>query len=635
MIWKKIPVLALFIELAMYLYASPVVTNVVARPLGRQADKVNVSFDVMTDKPEDVVTVQLQALDVSRGRKINVKNVASDSYHDAASGFVMGPGAGNIIWNVASDAGGVALSNIQVTVKATLGAPYMVVDLANGGVSYLREVPADGWKWTHATTNLVMRKIGAGKDPLGRYTLTHDYYIGIYELTYHQFCRLCIGDNDPAKYSSSDAVFNGGSSENYGGIRAIACVPTTTWRNSYNHTYYGFDNGGRIKDKAATNKGGVNGAWGMPTEAQWEYACRAGSASRYSVGNTTNDLASIALYGGMSDQERSRNVGTKSPNAWGLYDMLGNVDEMTSDRKENVLSGEDPQCPITVVQAYRLYCGGTLNTAEPTPASRRSFNSWREFYCDPTESTNSGYVWRNLLAGYRMSLLIADNNVCTSSVMMDFVDPPVIFPSGKTVITSTQTVTMSCATEGATIYYTRDGSEPTTNSTVYSKFKIKEKTTIKAFAYKDGVYSKVVTAEYALGQCADPVIKPAGGTILSPCYFYHSGQLVQIDKNGEEGTLRYTLDGSVPTTLSMEYEGPFKVDDSVVVKAKVFCDSYFDSAVVISQLKRSWERTATPTVMAPSSFSGSKTKMELLQIVENGGLTTAVFYVCGSVSAWC
>ncbi len=592
-------VLTFFVTVMQQLSAAPIVTNVVARPLGRSADKVDVSFEVLTDKADDMVTVQLQATDVSTGKKIKVMNVTSDSYHDVASGFVMGPGPGSIVWDVSSDVHGVALSNVKVTVKATLGGPYMVVDLDKGGVQFLRDVPEGGWTWTHATTNLVMRKIGAGEDPLGRYSLTKDYYIGIYELSYHQFCRLCVG-KDPRSFSSLDAQWNRNSTsyEGYDNIRAIAHVPTRDFKDRYEHTFHGFKNGGTIKDKASISKGGLDGTWGMPTEAQWEFACRAGSATRYAVGETTNQLESIALYG-MSQQECSRNVGTRLPNCWGLYDMLGNVDEMTSDGKGNDLSGDDPENPITGDYQDRLCCGGTLNSAGPTPSERR-------YYQDRFNSFSFAYYPSLVLAGYRMGLSIATNNVSIASAMMAQVKAPVVSPGGRTVVDGTLTVTMSCATEGAIIYYTRDGSEPTTNSVMYSKFKIKDKTTVKAFAYKDGVYSDVVTAEYALGQCVDPVITPMTGT------FHHSGQVVRIDQNGEEGTLRYTLDGSDPTVASKVYTGPFTVDDSVVVKAKVFSDSYFDSVVVTSRLERSWERVPMPVVRAASSFTGSVTKVELM-----------------------
>ena len=68
----------------------------------------------------------------------------------------------------------------------------------------------------------------------------------------------------------------------------------------------------------------------LPTEAEWEYACRAGSTSTFGVGSDSAKLKEIAWYEETADSETNA-VGNKKPNAWGLYDMLGNVREWVSD----------------------------------------------------------------------------------------------------------------------------------------------------------------------------------------------------------------------------------------------------------------------------------------------------------------
>lgn len=68
----------------------------------------------------------------------------------------------------------------------------------------------------------------------------------------------------------------------------------------------------------------------LPTEAQWEYACRAGTYSRYCSGSTEADLGRGAWYSGNSEG-KAHPVGQKQPNAWGLYDMHGNVWEYCID----------------------------------------------------------------------------------------------------------------------------------------------------------------------------------------------------------------------------------------------------------------------------------------------------------------
>ncbi len=71
-------------------------------------------------------------------------------------------------------------------------------------------------------------------------------------------------------------------------------------------------------------------SFSLPTEAQWEYACRAGSQSMYYNGNDPNRLAEVAWYGDNSDGH-PHPVGEKQPNKWNLYDMLGNVYEWCHD----------------------------------------------------------------------------------------------------------------------------------------------------------------------------------------------------------------------------------------------------------------------------------------------------------------
>lgn len=87
--------------------------------------------------------------------------------------------------------------------------------------------------------------------------------------------------------------------------------------------------------------------YALPTEAQWEYACRAGTRSKYSFGESEGQLIHYAWYDANLNNERyAHEVGKKRANPWGLLDMHGNVWEWCSDWYDNkLIGGEDPVGP--------------------------------------------------------------------------------------------------------------------------------------------------------------------------------------------------------------------------------------------------------------------------------------------------
>ena len=113
----------------------------------------------------------------------------------------------------------------------------------------------------------------------------------------------------------------------------------------------------------------------LPTEAEWEYACRAGTATLFSSGDTEADLTRVGWYRGNSGG-KTHPVAQKEPNAWGLYDMHGNVYEFCYDGYDEAMNHSS--YPAVAVQDpinfesfnYRMMRGGGWFS---DPASCRSF----------------------------------------------------------------------------------------------------------------------------------------------------------------------------------------------------------------------------------------------------------------------
>ena len=107
----------------------------------------------------------------------------------------------------------------------------------------------------------------------------------------------------------------------------------------------------------------------LPTEAEWEYACKAGSTTAYYYGNDPKKLGEYAWYKANS-KNKFQKIGQKKPNAWGLYDMLGNVSEWTLDHYQEdrlkKLTGnpKDPRVAVNPVKYPKVLKGGGYTDEE-------------------------------------------------------------------------------------------------------------------------------------------------------------------------------------------------------------------------------------------------------------------------------
>ena len=109
----------------------------------------------------------------------------------------------------------------------------------------------------------------------------------------------------------------------------------------------------------------------LPTEAEWEYACRAGSTTMFSFGNDGSNLNEHAFFEENAPQH-ALEVGKKKPNPWGFCDMHGNVFEWCSDCFGTLAGGDDPAGPSS--GAYRVYRGGSWRDTPVICRSAHRFN---------------------------------------------------------------------------------------------------------------------------------------------------------------------------------------------------------------------------------------------------------------------
>jgi formylglycine-generating enzyme required for sulfatase activity len=153
-------------------------------------------------------------------------------------------------------------------------------------------------------------------------------------------------------------------------------MQTTPWSGAayskegddYAATYVSWDDAIRFSERFTAQErasGRLPAGWQytLPTEAQWEYACRTGTTTRFSFGNDESDLNTYGWCGGLvgngnaKDEHYAHKVAQRKANRWGLHDMHGNVCEWCRDWYQIELrGGTDPQGPAE--GSARVYRGG-------------------------------------------------------------------------------------------------------------------------------------------------------------------------------------------------------------------------------------------------------------------------------------
>ena len=193
--------------------------------------------------------------------------------------------------------------------------------------------------------------LGPGPDNFDVYhevALSNSYYIGVYEVTQEQYENV-TGKN-PSKFKA-----------------ARNPVETVSWEDAVLFCKTLSD---LPKEKAGER------TYRLPTEAEWEYACRATSTTDYSFGDDVESLAEYAWFKETSGG-KTHEVGEKKPNRWGLHDMFGNVFEWCEDWYANysAVAETDPQGPV-VGQKRVIRGGSNIHDSAACRSSSRGI-------CDP------------------------------------------------------------------------------------------------------------------------------------------------------------------------------------------------------------------------------------------------------------
>jgi formylglycine-generating enzyme required for sulfatase activity len=356
------------------------VTNVTVQQRYPWNGLVDIDYEVVCDDADADVYVMPTGYD----RDLNMAVPMVKLSGDGASGPVK-PGKHRMTWDMGNDRRDFHSSDFSVQMRAFTGTQqYLVVDMSGGKtgtwtVSGLDAVPEGGWTDEYKTKKMVLRLImpgtftmGSPEDELGRdggeiqheVTLTRPYFIGVFEVTGGQYYYVTSSGS-----SSTDPT-----SRSYNDIRGTSAG--ANWPASSAVDASSFL--GIMREKTGLS-------FDLPTEAQWEYACRAGTTTALNSGKniTATDacpnVAEVARYyynGGSAGYSAFAYVGSYRPNAWGLYDMHGNIWEWCLDRTGNYEEGESSDPVGATSGTARILRGGGYHSYAPTcRAAKRSSQS--------------------------------------------------------------------------------------------------------------------------------------------------------------------------------------------------------------------------------------------------------------------
>jgi Uncharacterized conserved protein len=335
--------------------------------------KVDITYTLTatTQKTTPVFAVSFQGK-IGDGEAFDLTSLEGDG----STGITLGAGEKRVIWDSTAESTtstGVKTDSLQIAVTAedvTDDANYLKLDLSTYKMTYSPSITIND---AAKTTELWLRRVengtftmGSPTTELGRQsnetqhqvTLTKAFYIGVFECTQKQY-ETVTGSN-PSAYTGDARPVEKVKYNDLRGTTYGATWPTKTGHRVDSTSFFG-------QLRAMTGNGLT---FDLPTEAQWEFACRAGTTTAWNNGtditDTTTDLElnTLGRYknnqtDGKGGYSQHTTVGSYLPNAWGLYDMHGNVSEWCLDWYVADITSytTDPTGPDT--GTYRLLRGGS------------------------------------------------------------------------------------------------------------------------------------------------------------------------------------------------------------------------------------------------------------------------------------
>jgi len=310
-------------------------------------------------------------------------------------------GTHTVVWQPPSGikAKGCTMTATLLSADIPSGNDYMIIDLETGAVSYeglFSAQDASNARYNsdvYKTDKLVLRKVPAGGPyPTGDdvnyawnnarkdWTTDRDYYIGVFPVTQSQYTKIYGSNPSDQKTSVTGnlSALRPVESVSWDDLRLASTEPTSAIPAVAYNTGTFFQ---RLNYKTGLY-------FDLPTEVMFEIAERAGATSTYFWGDTM-DTAYVICSGNSGN--RTFAVGSRLPNAWGLYDMAGNVWEWCLDDNAlgNVADAVDPFTPSwTSSSGRRDRGGGTWSHASSGVQFRASY---RDYYSSSSRANKLGF----------------------------------------------------------------------------------------------------------------------------------------------------------------------------------------------------------------------------------------------------